>query len=126
MQHIQEGGSCQQTACLRLRNVYMQPTGDTSETGASHTLSAERKNANICKVQIFGFTELLSTHAALRCETVKDNFQSHVCYKVKAAREENGFCFEKHMFLSSFCPSRAALSLLLLLFLLVLLKVSSC
>lgn len=25
MQHIQEGGSCQQIACLRLRNVYMRP-----------------------------------------------------------------------------------------------------
>lgn len=42
--------------------------------------------------------------------------RSQVCYKVKAARED-GLCFQKHIFLSSFCPFPAAHSLLLLLLL---------
>lgn len=90
----------------------MQPSGDASDTGASQTLSAERKNALAQKYKIFGFTELLSTYTALRCKIVKEKslVQSHVSV------------FKNTCSSPPFCPSPAALSLLLLLPLLVLLK----
>lgn len=98
----------------------MQPSGDTSDTGASQSLSTEWKDANTCaKVQdVWIYWDALNSHSTwmwncLSWDTKVVWFNLRSVIRLKL--QEKMASFQNHIFLSSFCPSLAALSLFLLL-----------